>query len=631
LRLQVVENFDRFKKYFQYFRRIRTHMLDFRKVLLAAAVASLGLVSTASAQLSGCTLVSGALGGVRTEGVTEQLPQVQITLCAGTSNTGTLSFQVTTNAPVTNVITNATSNATDAIATIGGIPQPGGSLSTVAGTLLNPTTLQFQFTITPGGPVIVAGTATISINNIRVNASSVPVGTTLTAAGTGVTGMIFGTAAGASTTSPAVTQTSLAKPSFAAYSSVAICNIKPGDVNAVGTVVVKDAFLGAFTSDIQEALKEPGIGPLPAAPGNTLTAASMIGSRIALTFNNLTNGVTYYLPVTVSNPIIGAGAVNFNLALVSNPASGALGIVGGTIGGASTNGGNTTTLQGGGTVFSPTAGGTGNGSVVSGVASFTPTNGSFTAYYAISNLTGVAPFGDNNGAFIDTTGAFAAAPPIAAGTTITLYETVPNTQLVPSALTPTVTAALTGAAIGSAGYGQYSATNTTAAATATTATLVPGGALTSCNTTLLFPYVINTGGYDTGIAISNSAPGTSVPGGLLTTTASGTCTLNLWGAGSLNGTAVTPFATAPITVASGQVFAFTLSSALAPTANASGFAGYAVASCNFQGGHGFAFITDGFGTTPGRGLSQGYLAPILSEVYNGLYVTPGTATASPQF
>jgi len=31
-----------------------------------------------------------------------------------------------------------------------------------------------------------------------------------------------------------------------------------------------------------------------------------------------------------------------------------------------------------------------------------------------------------------------------------------------------------------------------------------------------------------------------------------------------------------------------------------------IAVCNFQFGHGFAFITDGYGQ-PGRGLSQGYL------------------------
>jgi hypothetical protein len=138
---------------------------------------------------------------------------------------------------------------------------------------------------------------------------------------------------------------------------------------------------------------------------------------------------------------------------------------------------------------------------------------------------------------------------------------------------------------------------------------------------MIFPYIINTGGYDTGIALTNASLGTSVSGNTVTATTAGVCTFSLWGAASLNGTAVTPFSLAPINIAAGQVTAFTLSGALAGTANASGFAGYAVASCNFQGGHGFAFLTDGFGTNPGRGLSQGYLAPILSDVYAGAYAT----------
>jgi hypothetical protein len=35
-----------------------------------------------------------------------------------------------------------------------------------------------------------------------------------------------------------------------------------------------------------------------------------------------------------------------------------------------------------------------------------------------------------------------------------------------------------------------------------------------------------------------------------------------------------------------------------------------IAVCNFQFGHGFAFISDGY-VQPGRGLSQGYLASVI--------------------
>jgi hypothetical protein len=64
-----------------------------------------------------------------------------------------------------------------------------------------------------------------------------------------------------------------------------------------------------------------------------------------------------------------------------------------------------------------------------------------------------------------------------------------------------------------------------------------------------------------------------------------------------------PYVTSSITA--GTVGAFTVSGV------ASGFVGYAIATCNFQNAHGFAFITDGFGA-PGRGLSQGYLAVVTS-------------------
>jgi hypothetical protein len=58
-------------------------------------------------------------------------------------------------------------------------------------------------------------------------------------------------------------------------------------------------------------------------------------------------------------------------------------------------------------------------------------------------------------------------------------------------------------------------------------------------------------------------------------------------------------------VAAGGIAAFTLSS------QAPGFQGYAIATCGFQDAHGFAFITDGYGSV-GRGLSQGYLAIVTS-------------------
>jgi len=594
-------------------------MLDFRKVILAAAVAGLGLVSTASAQISACTVTSGALQGIRAEGMTEQLQPLSIgsgttaTTCVGSANTATVSFQITTNAPIANAIVSATTNSTDALATAVGFA--GASTAAVQGVKINATTLQFTFTVTPGASV---GGSTITISNIRVDASSVPVGTIITAAGTGVAGMAFGSGT-TSSASPAVTQTSLAKPVFTGYSNVAICTTKAGDVNALGTVQIQAAFVAAFTTDAQEFAKEPtGI------TSNPITAANALGSRIALTFANLTNGVTYYLPTSVT--FTGTAGGPTSLILVTSPSVQAVAVAGGIIGGttANTSGSNTGLQQGinaGGTTGTSSAS-------VSGVSGFTPTAGTFTAYYAVST--------DNTTGVLDGTGKFSSTIPIGAPafSTITLYEIVPSISLTVASGAPTVSAALVGSTPGTVGYGVFNATNTTATqvALASGSTTITAGTLTNCNTTLLFPYVVMTAGYDTGIAITNAGLGTSVTGGSINTTAAGVCSLNFWGAGSLGGTAITPFSITGISVAAGQVYANTLTglfsanaTAAAPAAN--GFAGYATAVCNFQGGHGFAFISDGAGGTVGKGLSQGYLAPILTTVINNTTSVPTT----PQF
>jgi len=113
-----------------------------------------------------------------------------------------------------------------------------------------------------------------------------------------------------------------------------------------------------------------------------------------------------------------------------------------------------------------------------------------------------------------------------------------------------------------------------------------------CNTVLLYPYVTNTAGFDTGIAIANT---TSDPFG--TRTQNGSCTLNFYG------TAAPSVAVNTGNIATGTVYA-----TLASTA-AAGFNGYMIAVCNFQLAHGFAFISD----LGARNLAMGYLALVLPD------------------
>jgi hypothetical protein len=119
-----------------------------------------------------------------------------------------------------------------------------------------------------------------------------------------------------------------------------------------------------------------------------------------------------------------------------------------------------------------------------------------------------------------------------------------------------------------------------------------------CQTLLLFPFITNTNGFDTGIAISNT---TTDPIG--TTPQAGICKLTYYdGTGKqaptgINGTDLTK--EAPVATGTSAV---NLISTLAPS-----FQGYMFAQCNFQLAHGFAFISD----LGARNLAMGYLALVV--------------------
>jgi hypothetical protein len=117
-----------------------------------------------------------------------------------------------------------------------------------------------------------------------------------------------------------------------------------------------------------------------------------------------------------------------------------------------------------------------------------------------------------------------------------------------------------------------------------------------CTTALLYPYVINVNGFDTGIAIANTS---TDPFG--TSAQAGTCSLYFYGTAQPT---VNPFVTP--TVATATVYA-NLASTLAP-----GFDGYMIANCNFQFAHGFAFVSD----VGARNLAMGYLPLILPASRN---------------
>jgi large repetitive protein len=145
----------------------------------------------------------------------------------------------------------------------------------------------------------------------------------------------------------------------------------------------------------------------------------------------------------------------------------------------------------------------------------------------------------------------------------------------------------------------YAPTSTVITATANdpiprfldTSVATPIFSIAACQTVLLFPFLTNLAGFDTGVAISNTStdPFGTVP-------QAGTCKLNWYGIGA-------PAQTVTPVVATATTYANDVST-LAPA-----FQGYMIAQCAFQYAHGFAFITD----VGARNLAMGYLALIIPD------------------
>ena len=126
-----------------------------------------------------------------------------------------------------------------------------------------------------------------------------------------------------------------------------------------------------------------------------------------------------------------------------------------------------------------------------------------------------------------------------------------------------------------------------------------------CVTQILFPFVSNRFGLDTGLVVANTSEDW-----LGTAPQDGTCTIHYHGT-TLGDGASPPDDTSKV-IQAGEQLIWLLSSGnpgyeIDPTPE---FQGYIIVVCEFQYGHGYAFITDGFGSIPT--LAQGYLALIIT-------------------
>lgn len=142
--------------------------------------------------------------------------------------------------------------------------------------------------------------------------------------------------------------------------------------------------------------------------------------------------------------------------------------------------------------------------------------------------------------------------------------------------------------------------------------------LSPCETILLFPYVTDYTGFDTGIAISNTSMD-SLPSGQTATGQTGACTITFFGAGGVasaigtSGVVTSSIDTSLTTglIPPGTTWAFSVSTqdsgyGSTPTY---GTTGYAIAVCEFQYAHGYSFVSD-YGL---RNFAAAYLALIIPD------------------
>jgi hypothetical protein len=125
-----------------------------------------------------------------------------------------------------------------------------------------------------------------------------------------------------------------------------------------------------------------------------------------------------------------------------------------------------------------------------------------------------------------------------------------------------------------------------------------------CSTNILFPFVTNQNGFDTGVTIANTSVDTAG-----TAPQAGRCTLNYFGGITGGGHAPVPQKSG--VVEAGAVLRFTLSSGgnLGVSANP-GFQGYMIVSCDFQYAHGFAYVGD----VGQNRVAESYLGLILDQI-----------------
>jgi hypothetical protein len=138
--------------------------------------------------------------------------------------------------------------------------------------------------------------------------------------------------------------------------------------------------------------------------------------------------------------------------------------------------------------------------------------------------------------------------------------------------------------------------------------------ISRCACNLLWPFVTQQAGFDTGIAIANTSADNLNNGTPVATPQEGLVTIWYYGTVGTTGPPP-PFQTSTVPVPAGQVMTFTLSQGNVTQwgidNRGANFQGYLITTAQFQYCHGFAFISSLVAGPTSTGLSEGYLALVL--------------------
>ena len=465
-------------------------MANFSKIL---GLASTALVFAGMAFGQNPTCTGGAANQtplVRVEGTTELVGEYSFTCgTAGTTGAGTANILDILSLPVTSKVLQTSGTAyTEAVA----IVSVGGAMTSITQGTVSGSQVSFS------GVALPAGVSTVTIANVRVNATSLTVGSG-TPPAISESAFISGTNVNSSVTTSTpvayaftglsaqtVYKVQTLGSSNKGFFNFLVCQGYKTSAGLVGFIDVGEnfatAFKGAGAAGVNTTLgsefsnnTETGLQPTFANVSSGVTNTASTSTMLQVVFSNIPASVTLYVPTTVGADGSPTGAGS--LLLVTSPS-------------------NLTAVSA-----------STSSSAATGTAALTATSGSATAYYLFT-------------------------PGTASGS---LTETFAiGSYVVMTANTVTASSTAMTAAVSFAPVGSTQVPNFVVGPSTTTTTL---STFTQCTTSLLFPFVTNQLGFDTGLAIANTS---SDPFGSKGATAqAGTCTINFYGAGAPSPSSIT--------------------------------------------------------------------------------------------